>query len=35
MTNRFEDSEVKEGDVVLTTKTVDQVRILLRQLVRS
>ena len=33
MTNRFEDTEIKDTDVILTTKTCEQVRILLGQLV--
>ena len=35
MSNRFDDSEVKDTDVVLTTKKCDQVKILLGQLVNS
>ena len=35
MSNRFDDTEAKDSDVILTTKTTDQVRILLGQLVRA
>jgi len=35
MTNRFDDTEIKDSDVILTTKTCDQVRILLGQLISS
>ena len=35
MTDRFEDTEIKDTDVVLSTKSRDQVRYLLNQLVES
>jgi len=35
MTTRFDDIEIKETDVILTTKAGEQVRILLSQLVNS
>ena len=35
MTNRFDDTEIKDCDVILTTKNSDQVKILLSQLVSS
>ena len=35
MTSRFDDTVIKDSDVILTTKQSDQVRILLSQLVNS
>ena len=35
MTSRFEDTVIRETDVILTTKASDQVRILIQQLVNT
>lgn len=35
MNSRFDDTEIRDTDVILTTKTSDQVRILICQLVNS
>ena len=35
MNSRFDDTEIRDTDVILTTKTSDQVRILISQLVNS
>ena len=35
MTDRFDDTEIRDTDVILTTKASEQVRILLGQLVNS
>ena len=35
MNSRFDDTEIRDTDVILTTKASDQVRILISQLVNS